>query len=29
MSAPKYRDLTSDRLVETATPDGARLRVRG
>ena len=27
MSPPKYRDLTSDRLVETPTPDGARLRV--
>jgi quercetin 2,3-dioxygenase len=27
MSPPKYRDLTSDRLVETPTADGARLRV--
>src|SRR5882672_5264164 len=27
MSRPKYRDLTSDRLVETPTEDGARLRV--
>ena len=27
MSRPKYRDLQSDRLVETATDDGARLRV--
>ena len=27
MSPPKYRDLTSDRLVETPTEDGAQLRV--
>jgi quercetin 2,3-dioxygenase len=27
MSPPKYRDLTSDRLVETPTQEGARLRV--
>lgn len=27
MNRPKYRDLQGDRLVETATDDGARLRV--
>src|SRR5262245_30052001 len=27
MSRPKYRDLTADRLAETVTDEGARLRV--
>ena len=27
MSRPKYRDLTADRLTETATDEGARIRV--